>query len=271
MTDSAAASPSSLGRVARRFKAIAMGVVPLPVWERLLRLPPVRALRDALVGPSDTAHLAEGPVRFERLQFQFAAPYRTWVRAKQSGIENRICRLFLDRCRDGFVAVDVGASNGFISVVMAMAVGPAGKVLSFEANPVFFDLLARNIRINGLEGICRPFRAFVGRESAGETRVTLDEMARKTGLTRLDALKVDTDGADLDVLHGARETLKRFRPLVVVEMSANQEAIYRFLKDDIGYPTLVGMSGETVQPGTWPLNLIAGFGPIVIPARGSLS
>src|SRR5262245_34165177 len=271
MADSVATGPSLLGLAARRFKAFAMGVVPLPIWERLLRLPPVRALRDAVVGPSNAEHLAEGPVRFERLRFRFAAPYRTWVRARQSGIENRICRVILAKCRDGSVAVDVGASNGFISIVMAKAVSPGGRVLSFEANPVFFDLLQRNIRSNGLEGVCRTFRAFVGRESAGESRVTVDEMVRAQGISRLDVLKVDVDGPDLDVLHGARETLKRFRPLVAVEMTDNQEAIYRFLKDDIGYSTLVGMSGETVQPGNWPPNLFAGDGPIVIPARGSLT
>ncbi len=266
MSDEVAKASSSLSR---RFKTIAMVALPLSAWERLLRLPPVRALRDALVGPSDPRHLAEGPVRFERLRFQFAAPYRTWMRARQSGIENRICRLVLDRCRDGSVAVDVGASNGFISVVMAMAVSPGGRVLSFEANAAYFELLQRNIRSNGLQNVCEVFCAFVGRESAGETRVTLDDIVRRRALSRLDVLKVDVDGPDLDVLHGARETLKRFRPLVVVEMSANHDAIYRFLKDEIGYSTLIGMSGETVQPGNWPPNLIAGDGPIAIPARGS--
>jgi hypothetical protein len=259
------------GRAARRFKAIAMGALPLPAWDRLLRLRPVRAVRDALLGPSSAEHLAEGPVSFERLQFHFTAPYRTWLKARQSGIENRICRLFMDRCRDGFVGFDVGANAGFISIVTSMAVSPMGQVFSFEANRGYFDVLTRNIQANGLQDICHAFHAFVGRESANENRVTLDEMAQRLALKRLDVLKVDVEGGDLDVLLGGAEILRRFRPLVVVEMTTNQDAIYRFLKDDIGYPTLVGMSSEEVQPGRWPLNLIAGDGPIVIPPRGSLS
>src|SRR5262245_33378093 len=105
-------SPTGVSRLRSRVKAMAIGILPLSAWERLLRLAPVRSLRDAIVGPSDTGHLAEGPVRFERLEFQFTAPYRTWVRARQKGIENRICRLFLSHCRDGFVGIDVGANCG---------------------------------------------------------------------------------------------------------------------------------------------------------------
>ena len=247
-----------------------MATLPLSTWERLLRLPPVRALRDALIGPSDAGHLADGPVQFERLHFQFAAPYRTWMKARQSGIENRISRLLLDRCRQGFVGIDVGANCGYLSLVMSMAVAPSGRVLSFEADPEFYEVLRRNIHANGLENVCSAFRAYVGTES-GDGKVTVDEMARRQALSRVDALKIDVDGGDHDVLRGAKETLKRFRPLVVVEMAANQDAIYRFLKDEVGYATLLDQSGEAVVPGQWPLNLIAGDGAIVIPKRGELS
>jgi len=254
-----------------RVKAVVMRMLPLPIWERALRLRPVRAMRDALIGPSDAAHLAEGPVRFERLSFHFAAPYRTWVKAKQSGIESRICRLLLSRCRDGSVGIDVGANAGFITTVMALGAAPSGKVFSFEADPAYFEVLRRNIRANGLGGVCEPFRAFVGSDETGDGRVSLDAMARQLALKRVDVLKVDVDGPDLDVLRGGRELLAKFRPLVVVEMSANQEAIYRFLKDEVGYTTLLDMSGEAVVPGQWPPNLIAGDGTIVLPERGSLS
>jgi len=254
-----------------RLKAIALAALPLSAWRRLLALPPVRFLRDALVGPSDPGHLAEGPVRFERLHFHFAAPYETWIKARQRGIENRICRLFLSQCREGFVGIDVGANCGFVSLVMALAVAPAGKVLSFEADPSYYDVLRRNVRSNGLEEVCEPFHAFVGPDSSGDGRVCVDDVVRSRGLTRVDAMKVDVDGPDLDVLRGAKETLTRFRPVLVVEMSANQDAIYRFLKDEVGYTTLVGQSGEKVVPGEWPLNLIAGDGAIVIPRRGQLS
>jgi len=253
-------------------RAGALGLLPLSTWKRALGLRPVRVLRDALVGPSDAVHLAEGSVRFERLQFEFVAPYQIWVKARQRGIENRICRLIMDRCHRGSVCIDVGANCGFISLVMALSVGDTGNVISFEPADPYWDVLQRNIAINGLQEVCVPYRAFVGSKSdAAGNRVSLDDVARNLALTRVDAVKVDVDGGDFDVLRGARELLRRWRPLVVVEMTRNQDAIYEFLRREIGYSSVVGMSGEPLVPGQWPPNLIAGDGPIVIPVRGQLS
>ena len=41
----------------------------------------------------------------------------------------------------------------------------------------------------------------------------------EAGLTRLDCVKIDVDGFDLEVLKGARETLLRFDPWLVVELN----------------------------------------------------
>ncbi len=259
-------------RIAERLKASALRLLPVSAWERALGLRPVRVLRDTLVGPSDTVHLAEGPVSFERLRFRFVAPYRSWLKARRSGIESRICRLIMDRCHEGSVCLDVGASSGFISLVMALSVGRAGRVVSFECDSGYWDVLRRNIQINGLEQICVPVRATVGSHmTTGHDRVSLDDVVLRMGLPRVDVVKIDVDGGDLDVLRGARELLWRWRPLVVVEMERNHEAIYDFLHREIGYSTIVGMSGEAVTPGQWPANLIAGEGAIVIPIRGGLS
>lgn len=261
----------SAGRSARRLRAIAAGLLPQELWRRILRWGPLKTLQNRLAGPSDASHLAEGIVRFESLTFDFAAPYHTWIKARRRGIENRICRLVMTRCREGSVGIDVGANAGFISLVMALSVRPSGRVLSFEADAGLHDVLQRNIRTNGLESVCTPVQAFVSESSRRDRHVSLDEAASSHNLSRLDFLKIDVDGGDLDVLRGARELLRRWRPVVVVEMAANQGAIYSFLKEEIGYPTLVGMSGEACVPGQWPVNLIAGDGPIAIPPRGHFS
>ncbi|MBO0731272.1 MAG: FkbM family methyltransferase [Acidimicrobiaceae bacterium] len=48
----------------------------------------------------------------------------------------------------------------------------------------------------------------------------LDDYYTKIGLTRLDVLKIDAEGHDLQVLRGAREVLARFRPLVQLEFAS---------------------------------------------------
>lgn len=48
---------------------------------------------------------------------------------------------------------------------------------------------------------------------------TLDTFVAETGLDRLDLVKIDVDGFDLEVLKGARETLRRFDPWVLIELN----------------------------------------------------
>lgn len=57
---------------------------------------------------------------------------------------------------------------------------------------------------------------------------TLDEMATEYGLTRLDWVKIDVEGAELGVLAGGREALARFRPSVLIEA---HDKVYKFVAD----------------------------------------
>lgn len=46
---------------------------------------------------------------------------------------------------------------------------------------------------------------------------TMDELAARLGLDRLDRVKIDVEGAEFDVLQGAADTLERFRPFLLIE------------------------------------------------------
>jgi hypothetical protein len=56
--------------------------------------------------------------------------------------------------------------------------------------------------------------------------VRLDSWARARGIERLDLLKLDVEGSELAVLAGAQETIRRFRPVAIVE--CNPAALRRF-------------------------------------------
>src|ERR1700722_205224 len=49
--------------------------------------------------------------------------------------------------------------------------------------------------------------------------VAIDDFVAAKGITKLDAIKIDVDSFDLEVLIGAAETLRRFDPYVVVELN----------------------------------------------------
>ncbi|MGZ4693637.1 MAG: FkbM family methyltransferase [Acidimicrobiales bacterium] len=148
----------------------------------------------------------------------------------------------LDR---GDVAVDVGANIGIFTLAMGRAVGETGRVLAYEPNPEVVALLRDNVYLNrngqklSAEVRCRPVavgrvpgsaalrvrpkhRAMgtlvehgVGAAATGEPVVhhvdvvTLDD--ELAGLTEIKLVKIDVEGAELDVLVGMRRLLAERR------------------------------------------------------------
>lgn len=186
----------------------------------------------------------------------------------------------LDRRRrhfgDGVVAIDGGANIGVHTVELARHMHGWGRVLAFEAQELVFYALAGNIALNNCAN-ARARHAALG-EKSGEIRVpeldpflpasfgslalreradnpfigqeilygqdaggavplvTLDSL----GLERLDLVKLDIEGMELEALHGARATLERHRPILQVE--ANKPGARA------GLETLVAALGYTSYP-----------------------
>ena len=150
--------------------------------------------------------------------------------------------------KPGGTFVDCGANIGYFSVMAQQIVGSAGRVVAIEANPATFCLLERNLDANGAaEAINCAVAAhtadaelFVPREGdvysclrtgglvdgndAQAIRVpgrTLDEIVMSLRLTRLDLLKLDVEGGELDILRSASRVLRDLRPVIVCEYGTN--------------------------------------------------
>jgi FkbM family methyltransferase len=146
--------------------------------------------------------------------------------------------------RPGMVAIDVGANVGYFTVLFADIVGPQGYVLSFEPCRSTCTILRHNVAKNAFRHVHVVHAAVthttgkiqlyystseethsIGRiESTTEAAETvaawaLDVYVDQVPLSRLDLLKIDVEGADLDVLRGARALLAKHRPYVIVEAS----------------------------------------------------
>jgi FkbM family methyltransferase len=147
------------------------------------------------------------------------------------------------------VVFDVGSHSGQFAKLFAKA-APRGSVYCFEPGGYALSILRLNLSVNrhdnvtvvpsGLgdaSGTCtlsvplkpggvhrfglshmgeRADGAGVVREEVAMT--TIDRFARRKELTRLDFLKADIEGWELRMLLGGAETIKRFRPAMMIEL-----------------------------------------------------
>jgi FkbM family methyltransferase len=136
-------------------------------------------------------------------------------------------------CHSGDTVLDVGAHHGMMTILFARKVGPHGRVHSIEANPFNAMVLQANVGLNQLTNVDCVHTA-IGRavgtvvmegESVGGggglpqsvALTTLDQLCRDRSIRRVDVLKVDVEGFELDVFHGAREVLAQ-RPRIALEL-----------------------------------------------------
>ena len=128
----------------------------------------------------------------------------------------------------GAVALDVGANVGAYTLLLGRWVRPGGRVYAFEPAREAFDGLTRHVGLNGLGDDVTCVRAAAAArtgtallavdglsganrladEAGGERveTVTLDDFCRREGI-RPSFIKIDVEGAELDVLRGARATI----------------------------------------------------------------
>jgi FkbM family methyltransferase len=174
------------------------------------------------------------------------------------------------------VFVDVGANVGEITLFAAKR-SPLGKVLSFEPLSSAYRQLQENIALNSFENILTFDIALSdssgqvplytsnleewhlgsmfqssSRAKAAQTIRTerFDEVFSKTGLERLNAMKLDVEGAEIFVLKGAEEALREYKPILIME--ANNEtytaAGYSYA-DILGFLRNLEYCVSLVRPG----------------------
>ena len=165
-------------------------------------------------------------------------------------IEPALTAVLLDTLRPGMVFVDVGAHYGYHSLVASRVVGPSGVVIAIEPGRDVLPLLrantagAGNITVEAVAAcartgpvLLRDFgpgdsalstilpgarvppaeRARLQGESYTVTGVALDEHLLDRGI-RPDFVKLDAEGAELDILIGMGRILEEVGPVLAMEV-----------------------------------------------------
>lgn len=144
---------------------------------------------------------------------------------------------FEARIPSGAVVYDIGANVGFYSMLAGELVGDSGHVYAFEPSPRNVSFIEKHIRLNYYEHIT-VFEAAVS-DHTGEAffdlgasiatghltdqgtlrvdLVCLDDLLAQNKLRPPDFLKVDVEGAEYDVLRGARQLLAAHRPVIFLD------------------------------------------------------
>ncbi|KKM05002.1 hypothetical protein LCGC14_1758500 [marine sediment metagenome] len=151
-------------------------------------------------------------------------------------VHNSIIKL----CKNGMVALDIGANIGAYTFIMAQLVGKKGQVIAFEPTSWAFSKLKKNMELNNFNNIILN-RIALSNETKTEKRhfisswlvkggqnpfsksddiiqfITLDDYLLKNGILKVDFIKLDVDGFELKVLQGATKTLKECKPIIILE------------------------------------------------------
>ncbi len=155
------------------------------------------------------------------------------------------------RLKPGFVFVDIGSNIGGYSLFVAARGGPQVRVLAIEPQPRVFERLAANIRFNGFATVkafaCAiadkdgELKLFVDTANQGESSVkivsnqgekgavtvasrALTSLLREERISRLDALKIDAEGAEDIILDPFFKTAPEslFPQLLIIERGGSR-------------------------------------------------
>jgi FkbM family methyltransferase len=162
--------------------------------------------------------------------------------------EPNLCAVLTELIRPGDVVVDVGANEGLHTLLAAARVGPKGLVIAVEPSRRELARLRENVGLNelqariviveqalgGASGIAS--FAIAQPEHGGQNAfvelmndavqvddvlptavVTLDMLADRVG-RRMDMIKIDVEGAELEVLRGGSRVLHDHRPIWAIEV-----------------------------------------------------
>jgi len=183
--------------------------------------------------------------------------------------------------REGMVTIDVGANFGYYTILLGALVGESGQVCAIEPSPATAAMLRRSVELNGFQDFTTVIEAAAGagegtqsllyvphREPKNAAVVAAPEAVNPSGGTlyqvaqaridalmaqwpRVDFIKIDAEGAEEAIVAGMLATLRRDKPLLVLEFNAERSrdpgALLATLCAIYGTPRYLDLHGNALD------------------------
>jgi FkbM family methyltransferase len=228
----------------------------LPAWGKtgLYRLGPIsKAIRKVLnqISPTglSTMAITSGGLQGMQMCLDMQTEKDYWLGTYETDLQSAIRK----HVQPGWIAYDVGANIGYISLLFARSVGDLGVVFAFEALPSNLDRLWANITLNGLSDrvrvvpgavvdISNPVTFLIGPSGAmgkvsgsgGRSEnsshsievsgISLDDFVYRDGNPKPQVIKMDIEGGEVLALRGMTRLLTNARPLLFLELHGPEAA-----------------------------------------------
>lgn len=185
---------------------------------------------------------------------------------------------------EGDYVIDAGACFGDTALAFAAAVGDTGRVYAFDMIPLNLKILQQNLEMNpklasrveilgyGLTNISNSLPEAQASESTSKGFIlpdarldggnfpvrSIDDLMNAGQFGQVNFIKMDIEGSELSALHGAEQTLCRFKPKLSISIYHKPEDFYLILeyldKLELGYRFYLGHytihAGETILYAT---------------------
>lgn len=212
---------------------------------KLARLP----LR--LIPPGTVVPVLQGPLRGTKW-IVGAGNHGCWLGSYELANLHRFAQIV----KPGGIVFDIGAHAGYYTLLASRLVGSTGSVFAFEPLPHNLNFLEKHLSLNHLRNVV--IQPVAVSEKSGQAKfepgesnytgrlsdrgyqviqtIALDEEITGAVLPRPNVLKIDVEGAELLVLHGASGMISHSRPSIFLSIhSRDNHFACRRLLEDLGY------------------------------------
>ena len=191
--------------------------------------------------------------------------------------------ILADQLRSGMVFYDVGANVGFLAILASRLVGDAGQVHCFEPLPANVEQIRHNASLNQFSQVKVHAVALAQIDSKASFRVSerptfgaltdspmtvdkqiatievpvrrLDSLFEECTLPAPNIIKIDIEGSELDFLAGSEQVLRRFRPLLLIELHGTNDGVASWLAKLSYDCDIVG--GGSIEQAPWAALAVA--------------